>query len=43
MAGASAGCTAVLVGAGGFATFAEAAAWILDRPPMNADKPFDLR
>jgi histidinol-phosphate phosphatase family protein len=35
---------AVLVGAGGpdrpwprFATFGEAAAWILDRPPMNAD------
>jgi D-glycero-D-manno-heptose 1,7-bisphosphate phosphatase len=29
MAGAGAGCTPVLVGAGGFATFAEAAAWIL--------------
>jgi rfaE bifunctional protein nucleotidyltransferase chain/domain len=31
MAGASVGCTSVLVGAGGFATFAEAAAWILSR------------
>ena len=38
MAGASAGCTAVLVGAGGFATFAEAAAWILNKPLMNADQ-----
>jgi len=45
MAGAGAGCSAVLVGAGGsdgpwprFATFAEAAAWILNRPPMNADE-----
>ena len=45
MAGDSAGCSAVLVGAGGpdrgwprFATFGEAAAWILDRPPMNADR-----
>jgi phosphoglycolate phosphatase-like HAD superfamily hydrolase len=44
MAGASAGCSSVLVGAGGtdrpwqrFATFAEVAAWILNRPPMNAD------
>jgi D-glycero-D-manno-heptose 1,7-bisphosphate phosphatase len=43
IAGSSAGCRAVLVGTGGFATFAEAAAWILDRPPMNADKPFDRR
>jgi hypothetical protein len=38
VAGASAGCTAVLVGAGGFATFAEAAAWILNKPLMNADQ-----
>jgi D-glycero-D-manno-heptose 1,7-bisphosphate phosphatase len=30
MAGRGAGCTPVLVGAGGFATFAEAARWILD-------------
>jgi len=45
MAGASAGCAPVLVGAGGadgpwprFATFAEAAEWILNRPLMNADQ-----
>jgi rfaE bifunctional protein nucleotidyltransferase chain/domain len=38
MASASAGCTAVLVGAGGFSTFAEAAAWILNKLPMNADQ-----
>jgi D-glycero-D-manno-heptose 1,7-bisphosphate phosphatase len=38
MAGASAGCTPVLVGAAGFATFAEAAAWILNKSPMNADR-----
>ena len=31
MAGTNAGCTPVLLGAGGFATFAEAAAWILSR------------
>jgi histidinol-phosphate phosphatase family protein len=31
MAGSNAGCTPVLLGAGGFATFAEAAAWILSR------------
>jgi rfaE bifunctional protein nucleotidyltransferase chain/domain len=44
MAGSSAGCCPVLVGTGGspglwprFATLAEAAAWILNRPPMNAD------
>jgi D-glycero-D-manno-heptose 1,7-bisphosphate phosphatase len=46
IAGARAGCSAVLVGAGGadgpwprFDTFAEAAGWILrnSRPPMNAD------
>jgi D-glycero-D-manno-heptose 1,7-bisphosphate phosphatase len=38
MAGERAGCTPLLVGAGGFATFAEAAAWILNKPPMNADR-----
>jgi rfaE bifunctional protein nucleotidyltransferase chain/domain len=45
MAGAGAGCSPVLVGAGApdgpwprFATFTEAAAWILNRPPMNADE-----
>jgi rfaE bifunctional protein nucleotidyltransferase chain/domain len=45
IAGAGAGCSSVLLGAGGsegpwprFATFAEAAAWILNRPPMNADE-----
>jgi D-glycero-D-manno-heptose 1,7-bisphosphate phosphatase len=44
MAGAGANCSPVLVGAGAtagpwpqFATFAEAAAWILNGPPMNAD------
>ncbi len=46
IAGANAGCSAVLVGAGGpdgpwprFATFAEVAAWIVKNswPPMNAD------
>lgn len=44
IAGAGAGCSAVLVGAGAadgpwprFDTFAEAVAWILSRPPANAD------
>ena len=32
IAGKSAGCSPVLVGAGGFATFADAAAWILRSP-----------
>jgi D-glycero-D-manno-heptose 1,7-bisphosphate phosphatase len=43
MAGASAGCSSVLVGAGDadclwprFATFAEAAEWIVNRPSTNA-------
>jgi rfaE bifunctional protein nucleotidyltransferase chain/domain len=45
IAGATAGCSSVLVGAGApdgpwprFATFAEAAAWILNRPLMNGDQ-----
>lgn len=45
LAAESAGCTAVLVGAGApdgpwprFATFAEGVAWILSRPPRNADQ-----
>ena len=33
VAGAIAGCRSVLVVAEGFATFAEAAAWILNAPP----------
>jgi len=44
MAAAAAGCSPVLVGGGGsegpwprFATFAQAVAWILNRPPMKAD------